>query len=79
MRPKETKIFFNVLTGGIKILSENGRFDYGRISESNTSVQDRIKYTIGLLNIIRKLKSRQAILADARKKLIEAQINSQHH
>jgi hypothetical protein len=65
---------YNVLTGGIKILSANGRFEYGRISKSDTSMEDQLKYTIGLLKIIRKLKSRQTILADARQRLIEAQI-----
>jgi hypothetical protein len=79
IRHNDTKIFFNVLTGGIKILSENGRFEYGRISEFSTSTEDRIKYTIGLLNIIRKLRYRQTILADARKKVIEAQICFQRH
>lgn len=79
IRPNETKIFFNVLTGGIKILSANGRFEYGRISEHHASTEDRIKYTIGLLKIIRRLRSRQSTLADARRKLIEAQINLQRH
>jgi hypothetical protein len=75
----ETQILFNVLTGGIKILSKNGRFDYGRISEFDESPDDRIKFMIGLLKIIRKLKARQATLTEARKKLIEVQINSQRH
>ncbi len=79
IRDHETKIFFNVLTGGIKILSQNDRFEYGRISEFNTSTEDKIKYTIGLLNIIRKLRYRQSILADARKKVIEAQLGFQRH
>ena len=75
-RPDETKILFNVLTGEIKVLSVNSRFEYLNISKTGTS-RDRIKYMIGLLKIIRKLKSSQTIIADAQKKIIEAQIYSQ--
>jgi hypothetical protein len=74
IRPDETKICYNVLTGSIRILSPNGRFDYRRMSEPKPSAEDRIKDLIALLKIVRKLRSRRSVLAGARKKLIEAQL-----
>jgi hypothetical protein len=79
IRRNETQILFNVLTGGIKILSKNGRLDYGRIPAFDGSPDDRTKFMVGLLKIIRKLKARQASLTEVRKKLIEVQISSQRH
>lgn len=74
IRPDETKICYNVLTGSIRILSQNGRFEYRRMSEPRASAEDRIKDLIVLLKIVRKLRSRQTALAGAKKKLIEAQL-----
>lgn len=74
IRPDEMKICYNVLTGSIRILSQNGRFEYRRMLEPKASPEDRIKDLIVLLKIVRKLRSRQTTLAGARKKLIEAQL-----
>ena len=72
--PNEIKIYYNVLTGAVRILSATGRFEYSRLSEPKASTQDRIKDLIVLLRIVRKLKSHQTTITGARKKLIEAQI-----
>lgn len=74
IRPNEIKICYNVLTGAVKVISANGRFEYGRLSGHETSTQERIKHLVVLLKIVKKLKSRQTTLACARKSIIEAQI-----
>jgi hypothetical protein len=79
IRPDEMKICYNVLTGGIRVVSANGHFEYRRLSEPNASSQDRLKDLVALLKIVRKLRSRQTTLAGARKKCIEAQMFGQRH
>ena len=79
IRPNEIKICYNVLTGAIRILSANGRFEYSRLLEPKASTQDRIKDLIVLLKIVRNLKSHRTTITSARKKLIEAQMCRQLH
>lgn len=79
IRRGETKICYNVLTGSIRILSQNGRFEYRRMSHAGGPTEDRIRDLIALLKIIGKLRSRQTTLAGARKKLIEAQLFRRQH
>ena len=74
IRTNEIKIWYNVLTGTIRILSANGRFEYRRMSERKDLTEDRIKDLIVLLKVVRKLRSRQTALASGRKKIIEAQL-----
>jgi hypothetical protein len=74
-RTSEMKICYNVLTGSVKILSANGRFEYKRMWAPDVSREQRIKDLVVLLKIIRKLQSRQTAFAVARRKLIEVQLN----
>jgi hypothetical protein len=71
----EMKICYNVLTGSIRILSANGRYEYKRMWEPDVTRERRIKDLVVLLKIMRKLQSRQITSAVARRKLIEAQLN----
>jgi hypothetical protein len=73
IRTNEIKICYN-LTGTIRILSANGRFEYRRMSERKASTEERIKDLIVLLKVVRKLRSRETTSASARKKIIEAQL-----
>lgn len=79
IRSNEIKICYNVLTGAIKVISENGRFEYGRLSDPEASSQERIKHLVVLLKIVKKLRSRKSTLANARRRLIEAQICCQRN
>lgn len=74
IRTGEMRICYNVLTGSIRILSANGRFEYKRIWRPDASKEQRIKDFVLLLKSIRKLQSRHTF-AVARRKLIEAQLN----
>ena len=71
----EKRIFFNVITGRIKIISNSDRLNYATIFDLHSSRSQRLQQAIELLKIIKKFKSRQAVLADAQRKVIEVQIN----
>jgi hypothetical protein len=75
LRPGKMTICYNILSGSIRILSANGRFEYKRIWEPDASKEQRIKDLVVLLKIVRKLQSPQTTLAATRRKLIEAQLN----
>lgn len=76
-RRDEMRIYYNVLTGSLRILSPNGRFEYRiacRTLRHKAPPEDRIRDLIVLLKVVRKLRSRQTSLASVRKKIIEAQL-----
>ena len=79
IQTNEIKICYNVLTEAIRVFSVNRRFEYGRLSDHEASMQERMKHLVALLKIVRKLRSRQTTLASARKKLIEAQLFRRQH
>jgi hypothetical protein len=76
MELPEKRIFFNVITGRIKIISNSDRLNYATIFDLHSSPGQRLQQAIELLKIIQKFKSRQTVLTNAQRKLIEVQIKS---
>ena len=72
----EIKVFNNVLSGKIKVISANRVVFLTRTVEGNGSSRQRIKDSFLLLRLIQRLKARQRILMVTRKKIIPIQVDS---
>jgi hypothetical protein len=71
------KVFNNVLSGKIKIISATGHVvgSFSTLESDNSSYQ-RLKNSFLILKLINKVKRRRDVLMTAKKKIIQIQIDS---
>lgn len=76
----EIRVFNNVLSGKVRIISANGRVVSSMDGmESDDPSYQRLKNSLLLLKLIERAKRRQDILITAKKNIIQIQIDSTIH